>query len=113
MTILDVKCTPKTMANSIAECETVLSSSLHGLIFADSLGIPNKWITFEKNLIGGCFKFDDYYSCFEEENIPWSIHPDSSIGDMVKQVSLRDSTKVATLKGGILDALNRFVADLR
>src|SRR4029078_1873094 len=28
----------------VEECEHVVSSSLHGLILADSLGIPNRWI---------------------------------------------------------------------
>lgn len=45
---------------AIAECELVLSSSLHGLIVADGLGIPNLWI--DSGRIGNTtpFKFFDY-----------------------------------------------------
>jgi pyruvyltransferase len=47
----------------IAECENIASSSLHGLIVADALGIPNVWISFDDNLLEGkSFKFNDYYS---------------------------------------------------
>jgi len=47
-------------------CEFIVSSSLHGLVLADSLGIPNRWLWLAdgKGIIGGRFKFDDYYSAF-------------------------------------------------
>lgn len=44
-------------------CSMILSQSLHGLIFADSLGIPNIW--WDDRLLnskGGRFKFYDYFS---------------------------------------------------
>jgi len=46
----------------IASCEVVLSSALHGLIIADSFNIPNLWIRMSDNVIGGDYKFLDYYS---------------------------------------------------
>jgi hypothetical protein len=42
----------------------VLSSSLHGLIAADALGVPNAWIGLSDALRGGDFKFRDYYGVF-------------------------------------------------
>lgn len=50
----------------IASCETILSSSLHGLIAADSLSIPNLHIRFTDKVVGGLYKFHDYYSVFDE-----------------------------------------------
>ncbi len=47
----------------ISRCETIVSSSLHGLIFADALGIPNRWLQLGA-LIGGEHKFLDYYSIY-------------------------------------------------
>lgn len=53
---------PKNVAEKIANCGLILSSSLHGLIFADSLSIPNIHIKIADNLAGGIYKFLDYYS---------------------------------------------------
>ncbi len=61
-TFINVRGTPYDVTRKIAECELVISSSLHGLIIADSLGIPNHHITVTDNLLGDGFKFDDYYS---------------------------------------------------
>lgn len=47
----------------LQSCATILSQSLHGLIFADSFGIPNIW--WDDRLLnsrGGRFKFYDYFS---------------------------------------------------
>lgn len=44
----------------ISEADIIFSSSLHGIICAESLGIPAVWVRFSDNLIGGDFKFHDY-----------------------------------------------------
>ena len=48
--------------DQIASCDCIISSSLHGLIVSDSYSIPNVWISFSDQLIGGEFKFLDYFS---------------------------------------------------
>jgi len=48
----------------ISKCEAVLSSSLHGLVVADSFGIPNRRAVASDLLTGGDYKFRDYYSAF-------------------------------------------------
>ena len=62
--IIDIKKKPEEVGKEIAKCETVLSSSLHGLIFADALGIPNMHVRLKKELPEGNFKFEDYYSSY-------------------------------------------------
>jgi pyruvyltransferase len=53
---------PLRVIDAICSCERILSQSMHGLIFADSYGIPNAWLSPHESMIGGKYKFDDYYS---------------------------------------------------
>jgi len=62
---IDVRQTPDAVIRQIASCECIISSSLHGLIIADSLGIPNIHIKVSDKLLGDGFKFDDYYSAYD------------------------------------------------
>ncbi len=50
--------------NKICSCKYILSSSLHGLICADTYNIPNLWLD-EYKIEEGDFKFRDY---FESQN---------------------------------------------
>ena len=45
----------------INSCENIISSSLHGLIVSDAYGIPNVRIMLSDNIVGGDFKYKDYY----------------------------------------------------
>ncbi len=49
----------------LASCRFILSSSLHGLIAADSLCIPNCRFILTDKIVGGDFKYEDYYSTFD------------------------------------------------
>lgn len=53
---------PANVAKQITSCKMILSSSLHGLIFADSFGIPNFHLPLSKRVTGGIYKFHDYCS---------------------------------------------------
>lgn len=46
----------------MSECRMIISQSLHGLIFADSLQLPNAWLYDKALHAGGAFKFHDYFS---------------------------------------------------
>lgn len=63
-TVLDVMVDPVEFLRRAAACEFILSSSLHGLIVADSMGIPNAWMSLSDSVRGAGFKFADYYSVF-------------------------------------------------
>lgn len=62
--LINLKEEPMKVLKDISECEFIISSSLHGLIVADSFGIPNLRIVTSDKLMGDGFKFDDYYSSF-------------------------------------------------
>ena len=55
------------VVKNIAGCRLVVSSSLHGLIVADSFGIPCMHISLSDKVCGGSYKFEDYYSATGRE----------------------------------------------
>lgn len=54
---IDVRQGPDVVVREIATCRHVVASSLHALIIADAMGIPNTWLDLENQ---GLFKFYDY-----------------------------------------------------
>ena len=63
--------------DKITGCKLILSSSLHGLIIADAYNIPNLWVSVDnnKNVIGGFFKYLDYFSSVDRhQNKPIEIN---------------------------------------
>ena len=66
--IIDIKDNTKNVMEKIASCDFILSSAMHGLIAADSLLIPNRRIVLSDKVVGGDYKFNDYYSVFEKKN---------------------------------------------
>ena len=47
--------------DKICSCEKIISSSLHGIIISDSYKIPNLWAQFSNDIVGGTFKYRDYF----------------------------------------------------
>ena len=58
--VIDIRQSTQQLLKDLAGVGKVLSSSLHGLILADAIGIPNCRVQFSTNVIGGDFKFLDY-----------------------------------------------------
>ena len=57
---------------------------IHGLIIADSYGIPNKWIEFSDEVTGNGFKFRDYFSSVERiDNEPVQINETTCLTDLL------------------------------
>jgi exopolysaccharide biosynthesis predicted pyruvyltransferase EpsI len=61
--IIDATEPPETVIKKISSCRVILSSSLHGLIIADSYGIPNMRIA-RDDVISGNWKWMDYKTAF-------------------------------------------------
>ena len=72
--------------DQINMCECVVSSSLHGLIVAEAYGVPARWICVENNLLGGNFKFWDFYESIEKYNmLPLQVDNFTSISTLYNE----------------------------
>jgi pyruvyltransferase len=84
----------------LVSCKKVISSSLHGLIFADSFNIPNLWIKFGDEIKGNDYKFYDYFSSVKRSNSDYSIEEFIEYGNEIfdKYSSNIDNKKRELLK---------------
>jgi hypothetical protein len=81
--VIDPTGDPWQVIVDIAASELVMSQSLHGLIIADAFAIPNLWIAPSPAMIGGRFKFDDYFSTLDA---PKPMLPEN--GDLIARPPL-------------------------
>jgi pyruvyltransferase len=96
---------------ALARCEMIVSSSLHGIVFAHSYGIPAAWIKLSGKVVGDGFKFLDYYGSigFNEKDIP-SLTGESEMDQIVRSASLpRVEIDRTSLRHGLLLARDRVV----
>lgn len=68
--VIDPADAPWSVIEEIAACERIMSQSLHGLIVADALEIPNIWLAPSVSMAGGDFKFLDYFSTLDSAKRP-------------------------------------------
>lgn len=108
--IIDVRGNPLEIVKTIAECECVVSSSLHGLVVADSFNIPNKWVKLTNNILGDGFKFHDYYSAFNLKEHVLDLNLVDTIDiDRIKADYQVTSTIVNKLKDEIMKSFETYI----
>lgn len=95
--IINVRKNPIDVLKEMDSCKHIISSSLHGLICSDSLGIPNRWIKLSQ-LLGNDFKFKDYYSVFDIEPQYIELSGQESIEELISKTELIDSEKMKKVK---------------
>ncbi len=84
--IIDVYDHPRAVMEQVASSQFVLSSSLHGLIAADSVGVPNAHLKISNKLLGGSYKFRDYYSAFDGPHRYQPIAPGTVINNDLRAI---------------------------
>lgn len=108
--IIDACAPVRQVLEEIAACDFVISSSLHGLIVADSFGVPNQWLALERCVIQE-YKYRDYYSSFGivdcEPLLPAEfLHTDTFRMDQWIEAYRRPG--LAALQEGLIGAFPRF-----
>ena len=73
------------VVSEAAKCERIVSSSLHGIILADALGIENMWIK-DDRVLGDGFKFRDYAASLGEKIEPgvWRLGDQERIHEIAQ-----------------------------
>lgn len=84
------------MIKFIAKSKTILSSSLHGQVIADSLGVKNDWMNSNGIHRADRFKFYDYASAIARPiNTPFPLETHANINKAVMnaQITSREYLK--------------------
>ena len=87
--VIDVCAETSEVMRTVAECEHIISSSLHGLVLADSLGIPNRWLELNRGaevVTGAGFKYRDYYSVFGLELEPLHLDGSTTLDKVINSI---------------------------
>ncbi len=90
---IDITAPIDDVIRNTASCKNIISSSLHGLVLADALGIPRLWYPSDMNP-GDGFKFRDYQTVLGGEIKPHVWYT-------------ADSAKVDEICEGLLKALDK------
>ena len=63
--MISVRDSWRNVVQELSRCSSIASSSLHGLVIADALGIPSRWFQYagsRTEKTEGWFKYQDYFS---------------------------------------------------
>ncbi len=73
--------------DEILRCEIIVSSSLHGLIIAESYRIPSVWVEFPTNFAVNRIKYKDFYASIGKDCNPLVINGETCIDQVIKRAS--------------------------
>ena len=82
--LIDIQGPINRVVDQINSCRMIASSSLHGIIASDAYGVPSSWIKFTDKIVGGDFKYYDYfYSVGRTEEQSIDITPETTADDLL------------------------------
>lgn len=94
ISVLSVHDEIETFCDKVLACKNIVSSSLHGLIVADAYHIPSAWVTFGGELLGGDFKFKDYFGSLQDKQKP--LRTEINTAACINELNLRYPSKPDT-----------------
>lgn len=84
---------PCDLISAMAHCQVILSSSLHGLILAEALGLPSLWIKASDGIAGGSFEFEDWFGTTRNpQRQPYALEGNESPHQLTALAEHRDHT---------------------
>lgn len=84
---------PCDLIAAMADCQVILSSSLHGLILAEALGLPSLWIKAGDGIAGGSFKFEDWFGTTRNpQRQPYVLEGNEAAHQLAALAEHRDHT---------------------
>jgi len=92
---------PIKVIKDIVECDSIISSSLHGIVVAHSYGIPAGWWKPSDKLSGDGSKFRDY-----AESVGIDLMPSKTYNSV--KMTLPDPLKIKEVQKNLLSALSDF-----
>lgn len=108
--VINILANVEEVVDEINRCSFILSSTLHGLITAHAYGIPGVWVEFSDGVLGGGYKFLDYFESFGtkdtmspldcREEIPYDV---LNIGDPVLWNNEQAKRFIDSLKEAVED----------
>ncbi|OPY26723.1 MAG: hypothetical protein A4E28_02349 [Methanocella sp. PtaU1.Bin125] len=85
--ITDIEQPINRVIDQICSCKYIASSSLHGIITADTYRIPSAWLEFSEGVAGSGFKFRDYFaSVGKTDETPLRVDQKTTIDDIIGSV---------------------------
>ena len=100
--VADLTQNPIQILKDISSSDIVISSSLHGLICADSLGVANIRLDLSRGLKGGDYKFNDYNTSLNRLDCKiHGVEKEGEIKSLLDNTDFSYQTKVDELCEGL------------
>jgi pyruvyltransferase len=109
---IDIQQHPMAVMRLIDQCEVIISTSLHGVVFAHALGIPAAWLATQALYRSRQYKFVDYYSAIDLQPQCCLLENDLPLAALANKASAPSSQKVAAVCDGLDAAFRQLKADL-
>ena len=109
--VIDAQRDPLDVIIDFDKCNAILSSSLHGIVVSDSLGIPNAWVCLSDKVLGGGFKFLDYFSVFNNERSSNILTGDEGLSNLL-DMTRRPPASVEKIRSDLDGAFHKFCNEI-
>lgn len=113
LVISPVRKRAQTVLEEICSCQYIVSSSLHGLIIADSYNIPNGRIKLNELDDSNDYKFKDYYSSLNEELRTLDITGQETMEELISICRIPPAEKISEIKNNLDNMFRNFIKEFK